>query len=563
MNRKKHVSRRLAAIIVLSLAMVIIPSLAAAQGGGPGEYFATNISGASITWVPLPGNAGGMTLTITGPDGYYFRKEFNGRAAISSNGLADGLYSYEIVLAGGGAGVNQAPDESERGLESASQARVQSGAFTVLGGAFVTGGSEAVADVVNPDDFIVQGSLCVGLDCVNNESFGFDTIRLKENNTRIQFDDTSVSAGFATNNWQLRANSSASGGGSFFGIVDQGDTGNSENGTIVFSVAAGAPANSLFVSSGGDVGIKTNTPVLDIHAKSSDTPAIRLEQTNAGGFTAQTWDIGANEANFFIRDVTGGSRLPLRVRPGAPTSSIDIAASGNVGVGTASPQFSLEVERDAANATIAVSRTDGATQGAITKLQSGAAKGFVGTANNFPLGFTVNNVNQMTLTSAGNLNVNGSVTATAFNPSSDRHIKENFANINRASVLDRLARIPISTWNFIGENGIVHMGPMAQDFYAAFGLGMDDKHISTVDADGVAFAAIQELNVRNRALASENASLRAQVTDLAARVSSLEAGGIPSASLLVWALVASNLALIVWAVFSNRRTAVENASVKK
>jgi hypothetical protein len=92
---------------------------------------------------------------------------------------------------------------------------------------------------------------------------------------------------------------------------------------------------------------------------------------------------------------------------------------------------------------------------------------------------------------------------------------------------------------------------------------MDDKHISTVDADGVAFAAIQELNVRNQALTSENASLRGQVQDLAARVSSLEAGGIPSASLLIWLLVASNLALIVWTVLSNRRAAAVKSATRK
>jgi hypothetical protein len=83
--------------------------------------------------------------------------------------------------------------------------------------------------------------------------------------------------------------------------------------------------------------------VLDLHIATSDTPAHRLEQTNAGGFTAQTWDIAGNEANFFVRDVTSGSRLPFRIRPGAPTSSIDIAANGNVGVGTGSPDAQLTV----------------------------------------------------------------------------------------------------------------------------------------------------------------------------------------------------------------------------
>lgn len=202
-----------------------------------------------------------------------------------------------------------------------------------------------VFDQVIPDDLIVQGSICAGLDCVNNENFGFDTIRVKENNTRIQFDDTSTSTGFATNNWQIRANDSPSGGSSFLGFVDQGSTGNSESGTIVFAVTAGAQANSLRVGSNSKVGLRTATPVLDVHANTTDTPAIRLEQNNSGGFTAQTWDIGANEANFFVRDVTGGSRLSLRIRPGAPTSSVDIAANGNVGIGTASPNARVDLKQ--------------------------------------------------------------------------------------------------------------------------------------------------------------------------------------------------------------------------
>jgi hypothetical protein len=135
------------------------------------------------------------------------------------------------------------------------------------------------------------------------------------------------------------------------GFVDQGAAGNSETGTIVFEVDAGAPANSLKVSSTGRVGLRTATPVLDLHIDTSNTPATRLEQNGSGGFTAQTWDIAGNEANFFVRDVTGGSRLPFRIRPGAPTSSIDISASGNVGVGTASPSGLLHLLSTSTNGT--------------------------------------------------------------------------------------------------------------------------------------------------------------------------------------------------------------------
>src|SRR5882757_1859613 len=200
----------------------------------------------------------------------------------------------------------------------------------MLGAALITSGS-AKADFVIADDLIVQGSACVGLDCVDGEAFGFDTIRLKENNTRIKFDDTSTSPGFPNNDWQLTANDSASGGLNKFSIE------NTTVATVPFTIVGPAPTNSLFVDGSGRVGLRTSTPGLDLSIKTGNTPAQRLEQDTSGGFTAQTWDIGGNEANFFVRDLTGGSRLPFRVRPGAPTSSIDIAASGNVGFGTPSP----------------------------------------------------------------------------------------------------------------------------------------------------------------------------------------------------------------------------------
>ena len=83
----------------------------------------------------------------------------------------------------------------------------------------------------------------------------------------------------------------------------------------------------------------------------------------------------------------------------------------------------------------------------------------------------------------------------AFSTLSDRNTKANISTVDVQAVLDRLVAIPIATWNYKSQNDTVHhMGPMAQDFAAAFGLGEDIKHISTVDADGVALAAIQGLN---------------------------------------------------------------------
>jgi hypothetical protein len=237
----------------------------------------------------------------------------------------------------------------------------------ILGATFIATGKAAADDVI-PDDLIVQGSACVGLDCVNNESFGFDTIRLKENNTRIKFDDTSVSAGFPANDWQLTANDSAAGGLNKFSIE------NTTVATVPFTVVGPAPTNSLFVDSTGKVGLRTSTPGLDLSIKTGNTPAHRLEQDTSSGFSAQTWDIAGNEANFFVRDVTGGSRLPFRIRPGAPTSSIDISASGSVGVGTASPTPGNKVHVLGNDATIIRQTIEntGAGQSSLSLKRSGA-----------------------------------------------------------------------------------------------------------------------------------------------------------------------------------------------
>ncbi|HEV7768814.1 MAG TPA: tail fiber domain-containing protein, partial [Thermoanaerobaculia bacterium] len=196
----------------------------------------------------------------------------------------------------------------------------------------------AAEDQVIADDLIVQGSICTGFDCVNNESFGFDTLRLKENNLRIHFDDTSASAGFPATDWRIIANDSASGGANYLSVEDSSAV------TTPFKIEGASPTNSLFVDSTGRIGFRNSAPVLDLHLTDTDTPALRLEQSNAGGFTAQTWDVAGNEANFFVRDVTGGSLLSFRIRPGAPTSSLDISSDGDIGMGTASPNANTSLD---------------------------------------------------------------------------------------------------------------------------------------------------------------------------------------------------------------------------
>ena len=107
---------------------------------------------------------------------------------------------------------------------------------------------------------------------------------------------------------------------------------------------------------------------------------------------------------------------------------------------------------------------------------------------------------------------------------SDRNAKENFEPVDGQAILDQLASIPISTWNYKAQGDSVrHMGPMAQDFYAAFGLGLGDNGIDTIDPDGVALAAIQALNAKLDAeLAKKDAEIAALRERLGERVRTAE-----------------------------------------
>src|SRR6185503_18078104 len=213
-------------------------------------------------------------------------------------GLPDGTYIYELrikpVVSAAMKEKMRAErgrdDESEEGRNARKRSSVESltesGSFAVVNGQpIVAGGVEpqrrlntararvappelmysrhAAAlrhhvnmrpDEVIPDDMIVQGSICVGLECVTGEVFGYDTIRLKEANLRIKFDDTSTSTGYSANDWQITANDTTSGGASKFSIEDITAA------NVPLTIRAGATTDSLFVASDGKIGFRTAVP---------------------------------------------------------------------------------------------------------------------------------------------------------------------------------------------------------------------------------------------------------------------------------------------------------------
>ncbi len=138
-----------------------------------------------------------------------------------------------------------------------------------------------------------------------------------------------------------------------------------------------------------------------------------------------------------------------------------------------------------------------------------------------------------TLTSGAYVSAGGS----GWNTISDRNLKENFASVDGKTILARLSEVPISTWNYKSQDSSIrHMGPVSQDFVAAFGLGESEKHINTIDLDGVALAAIQglfqivkEKEAEIERIAKENRELREAIQEINRR---LEGVILPVASLV-------------------------------
>ncbi len=137
---------------------------------------------------------------------------------------------------------------------------------------------------------------------------------------------------------------------------------------------------------------------------------------------------------------------------------------------------------------------------------------------------------------------------------SDRAAKQNFSAIDAREILQRVAQMPILKWNYKTQDARVqHIGPMAQDFYAAFNVGEDEKHITTIDADGVSLAAIQglnqivqEQNARIDTLEKQNASLEARLTALE------QSRGTASNDWFVLPLCAGIFGASVWSVMKRR-----------
>ncbi len=344
--------------------------------------------------------------------------------------------------------------------------------------ALMIGSGFALADQLIQDDAIIVGSLAVGMDAVNGESFGFDTLRLKENNLRIHFQDTSSSASFPSTDWRIVINYTANGGGNYFAIEDV------DASRQVFKVEAGAPVNALYVEDDGEVGIGTDSPAGDLHIKVGDTPVVRLEQDGSSGWTPQYWEIAGNEANFFVRDGSNGNQLPFKIVPACPTDSLVLQSDGSVGIGVKNPDAKLHVNVPVGSAAGLVVGPDGTTASS-------------------------------TLHVAGSAYIGGTLTI-----ASSRALKENIDPVSAEEAMAAFSTLEPVRYNYIGEDE-TQLGFIAEDVPEIVANNRRNG-LSPMDFSALLTRVVQEQGRREAELTAQVEAQSALIESLSMRLETLE-----------------------------------------
>jgi hypothetical protein len=229
-----------------------------------------------------------------------------------------------------------------------------------------------------------------------------------------------------------------------------------------------------------------------------------------------------------------GTDLSVRLHTDAAGFVVDVGgniavvvgANGNVGIGASNPVRQLDIVGESNATAIRVSRVPGieapATRSLIELRNDGPPQLRLDNTSNavtwlaghsgasFALNRSANTGIELLLTSAGNLTIKGTLTQ-----NSDRDAKRDVTVVSSETVLAKVAALPITTWRYKeDDSGAQHLGPMAQDFHAAFGLGEDERRISPMDAAGVALAGIKALAAQLQHKDAQIAELQAAMAEL-------------------------------------------------
>lgn len=283
------------------------------------------------------------------------------------------------------------------------------------------------------------------------------------------------------------------------------------------SAATGAAAAARAAQSAARA-TTLSPPVAVKYGGSAD--ALSVTTTGAGRAIYGRINKGSNAKSAIVGATNGlGAGIAGSNTGSGPAGRLDIAAAGN-----SQPALLATTKGTGAAISGTVERATGVDSAGVSgrnNLTSGYGYGgdfrggFVGVyaaaTNGYGLYATAPASSGYAGYFSGNVYIAGNLTYT-----SDRAVKANARDIDRAEVLDRVARLPLQSWALREQPDVRHVGPYAQDFHAAFGLGSDDVSISPVDVSGVTLAAVQELHRLVRRQDEEISALRAQLATLVA-----------------------------------------------
>ena len=379
--------------------------------------------------------------------------------------------------------------------------------------------------------------------------------------TNSVLSDFGVVGGGLRNNIGVNSSYSAIGGGkdnnigtnSTFSAIGGGRENNIAANSLYATIAGGhyndIGINSIYSAIGGgfDNNIATNSNYATIAGGDSNDIGINSIYSAIGG--GKNNNIHINSSYSAI----GGGR---NNNIAANSTNATIAGGDLNNIGTDSPYSAIgggtanTIAANAKYATIPGGYLNIATNSAFAAGRQAIAKhqgAFVwGDSTGADIAST--SANSVTMRAAGGYRLfsNSGATAgvslaangTAWAVISDRNVKKDFASVDARGILEKLAAMPITQWHYQWEDAVAtpHLGPMAQDFKAAFYPGRDDKSITTQEADGVALAAIQGLNqkveagsqrseARIQSLETENAELKQRLEKLE-RLMNRENGGV-------------------------------------
>jgi hypothetical protein len=296
----------------------------------------------------------------------------------------------------------------------------------------------------------------------------------------------------------------------------------------VFTAEAGAVNNAIYVSDNpdGGIGFGTAVPGAHIHVRDTNQPDLRLDDGT------DIWELELSPGGLFTidDDGTGDAGSPFQIQKGATADALVIASTGNIGLGTSSPNSKLHLRATDGSSKILLEETQAIATNLMLTMRHNGNPGFQlentdqGNTWQFRLGgsggseqFTVNKLGtgtpEASFVANGNLVIAGSLIE-----GSSRKMKQDIAPVDTSDLMKRLDALDVHEWSYTRSPENRHIGPMAEDFYQIFGFGKDEKSIFPRDLAGIALAAAKEVHRRNQALEAQNAELMDRLDSIEARL---------------------------------------------